>query len=101
MRGAGDAYDPDVVEAFNRMLGLYPPGSLLRLESGEVVMVTAAAGGARRAMVVRDRAGALLDVPEPVDLAGRRVAETLLPDDIGVPPASLLEAAEASSLARA
>jgi hypothetical protein len=49
---------------------------------------------------VRDLAGTLLDVPEPLDLAGRRVAEALLPDDVGVPPASLLEAAEASSFAR-
>jgi hypothetical protein len=100
VRGAGTAYDPDVVEAFNRMMGLYPPGSLLRMESGEVVMVTASAGGARRAMMVRDPAGTLLDVPEPVDLAGRRVTEALLPDDVGVPPASLLEASEASSFAR-
>ncbi len=100
VRGAGEAYDPDVVEAFNRMLGLYPPGSLLRLEGGEVVMVTASAGGAHRALMVRDPAGTLLDVPEPFDLAGRRVAETLLADEVGVPPASLLEAAEASSLAR-
>jgi hypothetical protein len=100
VRGAGQAYDPDVVEAFSRMMGLYPPGSLLRLDTGEVVMMTAAAGGSRRAMVVRDPDGALLDVPEPVDLAGHRVAEALLPDDLGVPPASLLEAAEASSLAR-
>ncbi len=100
VRGAGEAYDPDVVEIFNRMLGLYPPGSLLRLDGGEVVMMTSATGGAHRAMVVRDPAGALLDVPEPVDLAGRRVAEALLPDDVGVPPASLLEAAEAWSFAR-
>ena len=82
------------------MMGLYPPGSLLRLDSGEVVMMTAAAGGARGAMLVRDGSGALLDVPEPFDLAGRRVAEALLPDDVGVPPASLLEAAEASLVGR-
>jgi len=96
LRGAGEAYDPDVLEAFNRMMGLYPPGSLLRLESGETVMVTAGAGGSRGAMVVRDGVGALLDVPEPIDLQGRRVAAELLPDDVGVPPASLLEAAEAA-----
>jgi HD-GYP domain-containing protein (c-di-GMP phosphodiesterase class II) len=100
-RGAGEAYDPDVVEAFNRLMGLYPPGSLLRLDSDEVVMMTSAAGGARGAMLVRDGSGALLDVPEPWDLAGRRVAEVLLPDDVGVPPASLLEAAEASLAAGA
>lgn len=96
VRGAGDAYDPDVVEVFNRMLGLYPPGSLLRLESGEVVMVGAGAGGARPAMLVRDRTGVLLDVPEPIDISGSRVVEALVPDDVGVPPASLLEAVEAS-----
>ena len=94
-RGSGEAFDPDVVEAFTTMMGLYPPGSLLRLEGGEVVVATGAADG-RRALVVRDPAGELLDVPEPVDLAACRVAGEVLPDDVGVPPASLLEAAEAS-----
>lgn len=98
-RGAGEAYDPDVVAAFKVMMGLYPPGSLLRLEGGEVVMVTSGAGGSRRAMVVRNDGGHLLEVPEPIDLQGRKVAGDLLPDDIGVPPASLLEAAESVSSA--
>jgi HD-GYP domain-containing protein (c-di-GMP phosphodiesterase class II) len=96
VRGAGEAFDPDAVSAFTGMMGLYPPGSLLRLESGEVVMVTSGAGGARRAMVVRDGSGALLAVPEPMDLEGRRVSADLAPDDEVAPPASLLEAAEAS-----
>ncbi|MBM3694343.1 MAG: HD domain-containing protein [Actinobacteria bacterium] len=96
-RGKGEAFDPDVVEAFIRMMGLYPPGSLLRLESGEVVVVTAGTGGSPRALVVSDASGALLEVPEPLDLAGCRVAGELLSDDVGVPPASLLEAALAAS----
>jgi HD-GYP domain-containing protein (c-di-GMP phosphodiesterase class II) len=96
MQGAGEAFDPDLVAAFNQMLGPYPPGSVLRLESGRVVVVTSATGGGRGAMAVCDDAGAVLDVPEPVDLARQRVAEVLAPDDVSVPPAALVEAAEAS-----
>jgi HD-GYP domain-containing protein (c-di-GMP phosphodiesterase class II) len=95
LKGAGGAFDPDMVAAFTQMMGRYPPGSLLRLESGEVVMITAGAGGRRGAVVVRDQAGALLERPEPCKLDGSQVAARLLADEAGVDPASLLEATEA------
>jgi HD-GYP domain-containing protein (c-di-GMP phosphodiesterase class II) len=97
MEGSGTAYDADLVEAFVGMMGDFPPGSLLRLEDGEVVMVTALAGGGRGAVMVRDVAGAILEQPEPIDLAGRRVAAQLLADEAGIDPASLLEAVEAGA----
>jgi HD-GYP domain-containing protein (c-di-GMP phosphodiesterase class II) len=93
---AGGAHDPDLVRAFSRMMGLYPPGSLLRLDNGEMVMMTAGRGGRRRALVVGDPAGALLDFPIPADLGGRRVSAHLLADEVGIEAASLLEAAEAA-----
>ena len=40
MSEAGTSYDPDFVMAFASMMGIYPPGSFLRLASGEIIMVT-------------------------------------------------------------
>jgi HD-GYP domain-containing protein (c-di-GMP phosphodiesterase class II) len=93
---AGGAHDPDLVRAFSRMMGVYPPGSLLRLDNGEMVMMTAGRGGRRRALVVGDPAGSLLDFPIPADLGGRRVSAHLLADEVGIEAASLLEAADAA-----
>lgn len=92
--GAGAAYDPDVARAFLHVMGTYPPGSLLRLDTGEVVMVTLTPEGseARPGVVVRDRAGDLVAEPEPIELTGRTVVDQLLAEDAGVDPAALLEA---------
>lgn len=38
--GSGNAFDPTVLKAFIRMLGVYPVGTLLDLEGGETVMVS-------------------------------------------------------------
>jgi len=95
--GSGTAFDADLIGAFVGMMGEFPPGSLLRLESGEVVMVTAGRDGERGAVVVRDVAGAALEHPEPIDLSGLRVAAQLLADEVGIAPASLLEVVEAGS----
>jgi len=96
LEGAGTAHDPDILRLFIEMMGVYPPGSLLRLEDGEVVMVTKVDGQERQGVVVRDAAGELLGTPRAVDLAGAAVAAQLLPDEAGVDPASLLEAVEQS-----
>ena len=97
LEGSATAFDADLVQAFVGMMGDFPPGSLLRLEDGEVVMVTADAAGGRSAVMVRDVAGATLEQPEPIDLAGRRIAAQLLADEVGIDPASLLEVVEAGS----
>jgi HD-GYP domain-containing protein (c-di-GMP phosphodiesterase class II) len=99
LQGSGSTYDPDAVQAFTQMMGFTPPGSLLRLESGEVVVVTSGAGSRRRGLLVRDEGGALLETPEPLDLGGRRVAAHLLAEDVGVDPACFLEAAGSGSAA--
>lgn len=38
-RGRGEQFDADMVEAFIRMVGIYPPGSLVELKNGEVGLV--------------------------------------------------------------
>lgn len=40
--GGGNAFDPLILKAFIRMLGVYPIGTLLELEGGEAVLVSRA-----------------------------------------------------------
>lgn len=37
--GREEQFDPDMIEAFIRMVGVYPPGSLVELTTGEVAIV--------------------------------------------------------------
>ncbi len=92
---AGSAYHPDMVRAFIRMLGVYPPGSLLRLADGTVAVATrrAASGPAEELLAVRvlDGGGQQIDPQEvalrPDDVVGLEHAHRL-----GLEPARLLEA---------
>lgn len=43
--GAGTAFDPLVLKAFIRMMGVYPLGTLLELGSGEIALVSRAVAG--------------------------------------------------------
>lgn len=40
-RGRGEQFDAEMIEAFIRMVGIYPPGTLVELTSGEVALVIA------------------------------------------------------------
>lgn len=92
-KGSGSLYDPDFVSAFVTMMGIYPAGSLLKLEGGEVVMVTQNREGENLPDVVLVQApdGALLSTPEPFSLGGKTIVDQLPPETVGVDPASLLE----------
>ena len=92
LQGAGPQYDADLVRLFIEMMGVHPPGSLLRLAGGEVVMVVEG----DEAVLVRTASGEALAAPEPVSLEGREVTEQLLPDEAGVDPAAMLETVEAA-----
>jgi len=92
--GAGTAFDPDSVAAFVQMMGEYPPGSLLRIGTGEVVMVTGN-GPSGSALIVSDPAGRRLEDPEPVELTGHEIIGPVLADEAGIEPAEMLEAVEA------
>jgi HD-GYP domain-containing protein (c-di-GMP phosphodiesterase class II) len=96
--GAGTMYDPDVVYAFIDVVGEYPPGSLLRLRGGEIVVVTQPAPdptGPVPALLVGDAAGRRLPAPEPRPFARTEVTAHLTPDLAGITPASVLEYAGA------
>ncbi len=93
LTGAGSLYDPDFARAFIEMVGVYPPGSLLQLSDGDVVMVTKANEGQELPDVVLLRPSGELLLDEPVEavIGDRTVADQLLPSAVGVEPAALLE----------
>jgi HD-GYP domain-containing protein (c-di-GMP phosphodiesterase class II) len=91
--GAGKVHDPDLVRLFIEMMGHYPPGSLLRLGGGEVVMVVPSEEGLT-GVVAREVDGSVPTVPRMVSLAPGEVTAQLLPDEAGIDPGSLLELVE-------
>ncbi len=96
LNGAATSYDPDFVKAFIHLMGVYPPGSLLQLRGGEVVMVIGQEDGdphRPKVALVKDRMGSAIPEPEPIDFAPDQVVDQLLPDRVGIDPASLLELA--------
>ncbi len=67
----GQQFDASMVEAFIRMIGVYPPGSLVELSTGEVAIVVATHPGQK----LRPRVEIILDAnkkrvaPRVIDLA--------------------------------
>lgn len=91
---AGTSYDPDFVVTFASMMGVYPPGSFLQLATGEVVMVTQPSGDPAdvpEAILVRDRTGADVGVPEPVPYRAEDVVDQLPGPSLGLQPVTILE----------
>lgn len=71
MSNAGTALDEALVRVFVRLMGLYPPRSLVRLSTGETAIVLASNEGDITAPVVRviaDAYGAMV-APRDVDLS--------------------------------
>ncbi len=94
LNSAGTSHDPDFVHAFIRMLGIYPPGTLLALADGDIVMVTHPSdqpGGPPFAMVVADSAGSLLADPALIVLDKSDVVDQVSPARVGVDPTALLD----------
>lgn len=56
-RNRGQQFDAGMVEAFIRMIGVYPPGSLVELSSGEVALIVATHPGKK----LKPRVEVLLD----------------------------------------
>ncbi len=92
--GVGSAWDPELVHAFIRMMGVYPPGSVLLLRGGETVVVVGRAseiGAPVPALVVLGSDGGRVADPEPRPVVVEEVARQVLPSDAGVDPAAFLE----------
>ncbi|MDK8462618.1 HD-GYP domain-containing protein [Marinobacter sp. SS13-12] len=70
-RNRGRQFDADMVEAFIRMIGIYPPGTLVELTTGEVALIVAVHPGKK----LKPRVEVLLDTekkavtPRTIDLA--------------------------------
>ena len=92
--GAGTIHDPDVLRLFIEMMGHYPPGSLLRLAGGEVVMIVPGEDEGIVGVVVRESDGTTVQRPRPITFTGADVAAQLLSDEAGIDPGSLLELVE-------
>ncbi|MCB2224741.1 MAG: HD domain-containing protein [Actinobacteria bacterium] len=93
--GSGTAYDAGVVTSFLQLMGEFPPGSMLRLGTGALVMVTGREeGGPASGLVVRDPDGRKLPEPERVRFGGEQVLGHVLPDEAGIDPMELIDAVE-------
>ncbi|MBP2688641.1 MAG: metal dependent phosphohydrolase [Deltaproteobacteria bacterium] len=68
---AGKSLDPDLVKLLERSLGVYPVGTMVRLSTMEVGVVTGATDGEKsepKVAILFDRSGNPLPAPQGVDL---------------------------------
>ena len=98
LKEGGEKFDPTLLEGFYRMVGLYPPGTVVRLESGalavclagnpehpELPQVIVVGGGEVRTM---DDQGEALNLASPA--VEDAVAEVVAPEEAGVNPLDYL-----------
>ncbi len=86
-RLAGTKLDPGFFETFVSMLGLYPPGSVVRLDSNEIAVVVEnhpEAPHEPRVKIIFDAKGTMLPEPLELDLSSqpgpaRRIVSTIDP----------------------
>ena len=99
VEGSGTQLDPDLVQIFVSILGIFPAGSLLRLETGEVAAVVAPGRDAEsvKAAIVITTDGERVSSPDTFDLSADRVVELLLPEDVGLDAASLVESSHVAT----
>lgn len=94
IQGAGDGQlDPDLVQVLVSILGIFPSGSLLRLDTGEIAVVVAAGhdGQTMRSVIAITADGERIPAPEPFDLTIDRIRDLVLPEEVGLDAASLVE----------
>ncbi|MBA2302616.1 MAG: HD-GYP domain-containing protein [Acidobacteria bacterium] len=98
-RNDGSQFDQHLVRRFVQLLGIYPPGSLVRLDTGEiavVVQVHAPDPHRPRVRVITTADGARLETPQDrslFDLTGsdaQSIVSPLDPAAFGVDPLALL-----------
>lgn len=88
------------VDAFIKLLGIYPVGTTVRLNTGEIAVVVGVHREAEdrpRLKLIRDRRGNLLRIPVDLDLyqeqEGRRIVGTLDPAILGINISDYIESA--------
>lgn len=93
LEGSGSQLDPHLVQVFVSMLGIFPAGSLLRLDTGEVAVVVAAGrdGASMQAAVAVTPDGDRVPEPETFELSLDRVKDLVLPDEVGMDGAALVD----------
>jgi putative nucleotidyltransferase with HDIG domain len=87
-RSDGKQFDQNLVRRFVQLVGIYPVGNLVRLDTGETAVVTAVhAPNSRRprVRVIIDRDGARVEVPYEINLWESETAAGE-PSDPAVPP---------------
>jgi putative nucleotidyltransferase with HDIG domain len=98
-RNDGQHFDQHLVRRFTQLLGIYPPGNLVRLDSGEiaVVLVVHAPDPYKpRVRVICAASGERLENPFDVNLweleadGSRQIAAPLNPADYGIDPLTYL-----------
>ena len=99
-RNDGAQFDQHLVRRFVQLLGIYPPGNLVRLTTGEIAVVTkvhAPDPYRPRVRVIMGADGARLDVPHDRNLfdvsgeAAPSVVGPLDPAEYGIDPLTLME----------
>jgi HD-GYP domain-containing protein (c-di-GMP phosphodiesterase class II) len=103
MKGSGTDYDPVLLKVFAIMMGTYPVGSLLELDTGEIGLVVdypMETGGSypRIILIERDQDGAIKPGPkvslaekdEATNTHRRNIVRSLNPTLYGIQPASFI-----------
>jgi putative nucleotidyltransferase with HDIG domain len=98
-RNDGAQFDQNLVRRFSQLVGIYPAGNLVRLDSGEIAVVTktyAPDPYRPRVRVIGGREGALLETPYDLNLweaaegQPQSVKAPLDPKEYGVDPLTYL-----------
>ncbi len=100
-RNDGTQFDANLVRRFVQLLGIYPPGNLVKLSSGEIAVVTqvhAPDPHRPRVRIIIDKNGTRLDLPYDRNLWEARPGEKpdsilspLEPAEYGVDPLNYLQ----------
>ena len=76
----GEVFDPIVVDAFVEMMGIYPPGSVVELDGGEIGIVISPT-----TVVIIDKQGKEISRTDNI----YRIARTLTPEEAGIDPSAV------------
>ena len=94
---AGKKFDPVLFDGFYRLVGPYPPGTVVRLESGPVAVVFAgnpANPSCPQVVCVQKTNGEPLDPPHKMDLSSpaehESIGEVIRGEDVGVDPTNFI-----------